>query len=99
MNWGAVALVKELRTEPWELSALCNQTDPEVFFPEASLSTVKAKRICASCEVRTQCLEDAMSRDERFGVWGGLSERQRRSLRQARAKAARAAARASKGTA
>ncbi|MBX3094082.1 MAG: WhiB family transcriptional regulator [Cryobacterium sp.] len=65
----------------WQTDALCAQTDPEAFFPEKGGSTRDAKRICASCEVKTQCLEYALQNDERFGIWGGLSERERRKLR------------------
>ena len=65
----------------WQTDALCAQTDPEAFFPEKGGSTRDAKRICASCEVRSQCLEYALANDERFGIWGGLSERERRKLR------------------
>ncbi len=65
----------------WQTDALCAQTDPEAFFPEKGGSTRDAKRICGSCEVRSQCLEYALANDERFGIWGGLSERERRKLR------------------
>ena len=65
----------------WQERALGSQTDPEAFFPEKGGSTRDAKRICASCEVRSQCLEYALANDERFGIWGGLSERERRKLR------------------
>lgn len=65
----------------WQTDALCAQTDPEAFFPEKGGSTRDAKRICTSCEVRSQCLEYALANDERFGIWGGLSERERRKLR------------------
>ncbi|MBX3068733.1 MAG: WhiB family transcriptional regulator [Cryobacterium sp.] len=65
----------------WQADALCAQTDPEAFFPEKGGSTREAKNICASCEVRAQCLEYALKNDERFGIWGGLSERERRKLR------------------
>lgn len=65
----------------WQTDALCAQTDPEAFFPEKGGSTRDAKRICASCEVKAQCLEYALKNDERFGIWGGLSERERRKLR------------------
>jgi len=65
----------------WQLDALCAQTDPESFFPEKGGSTREAKKICSSCEVRGECLEYALSNDERFGIWGGLSERERRKLR------------------
>jgi WhiB family redox-sensing transcriptional regulator len=65
----------------WQSDALCAQTDPEAFFPEKGGSTRDAKKICASCEVRARCLEYALKNDERFGIWGGLSERERRKLR------------------
>jgi hypothetical protein len=44
-------------------------------------STREAKKICTGCEVKAQCLEYALANDERFGIWGGLSERERRRLR------------------
>jgi WhiB family transcriptional regulator, redox-sensing transcriptional regulator len=65
----------------WQSDSLCAQTDPEAFFPEKGGSTRDAKKICASCEVRVHCLEYALENDERFGIWGGLSERERRKLR------------------
>ncbi|WP_432520685.1 WhiB family transcriptional regulator [Kineococcus sp. SYSU DK006] len=65
----------------WQELALCAQTDPEAFFPEKGGSTREAKRVCQSCEVRQECLEYALSNDERFGIWGGLSERERRRLK------------------
>jgi WhiB family redox-sensing transcriptional regulator len=65
----------------WQADSLCAQTDPEAFFPEKGGSTRDAKKICASCDVRAQCLEYALHNDERFGIWGGLSERERRKLR------------------
>jgi WhiB family redox-sensing transcriptional regulator len=65
----------------WQTDSLCAQTDPEAFFPEKGGSTRDAKKICTSCEVRAQCLDYALQNDERFGIWGGLSERERRKLR------------------
>lgn len=65
----------------WQADSLCTQTDPEAFFPEKGGSTRDAKRICAECTVRTECLEYALANDERFGIWGGLSERERRKYR------------------
>jgi WhiB family redox-sensing transcriptional regulator len=65
----------------WQERALCAQTDPEAFFPEKGGSTREAKRICSRCEVRADCLEYALGKDERFGIWGGLSERERRKLK------------------
>ena len=65
----------------WQERSLCAQTDPEAFFPEKGGSTRDAKKICTGCEVRGECLEYALANDERFGIWGGLSERERRKLR------------------
>jgi len=65
----------------WQADALCAQTDPEAFFPEKGGSTRDAKKVCGACNVRSQCLEYALANDERFGIWGGLSERERRRLR------------------
>ncbi len=67
----------------WQEQALCAQTDPEAFFPEKGGSTREAKKICTGCEVRAECLEFALANDERFGIWGGLSERERRRLKRA----------------
>ena len=65
----------------WQASALCAQTDPEAFFPEKGGSTREAKSVCKVCEVRQECLEYALAHDERYGIWGGLSERERRKLK------------------
>jgi WhiB family transcriptional regulator, redox-sensing transcriptional regulator len=67
--------------DQWQERALCAQTDPEAFFPEKGGSTREAKRICLGCEVKDECLEYALANDERFGIWGGLSERERRRLK------------------
>lgn len=75
------ALFGEPDEQEWQERALCAQTDPEAFFPEKGGSTREAKRICAGCEVRSECLEYALAHDERFGIWGGLSERERRRLK------------------
>ena len=69
------------RAQDWQERALCAQTDPEAFFPEKGGSTREAKRICTGCKVRAECLEYALAHDERFGIWGGLSERERRRLK------------------
>lgn len=65
----------------WQERAVCAETDPEAFFPEKGGSTGPAKRICLGCEVKDQCLEYAIAHQERFGIWGGLSERERRKLK------------------
>ena len=71
----------EVDDDQWQDRALCSQTDPEAFFPEKGGSTREAKRICMGCEVRGECLDYALANDERFGIWGGLSERERRRLK------------------
>ncbi|WP_304516321.1 WhiB family transcriptional regulator [Cellulomonas sp. JH27-2] len=65
----------------WQERALCAQTDPEAFFPEKGGSTREAKKVCTGCDVKAECLEYALANDERFGIWGGLSERERRKLK------------------
>jgi WhiB family transcriptional regulator, redox-sensing transcriptional regulator len=74
-------IVEDADEDDWQDRALCAETDPEAFFPEKGGSTREAKRICTGCEVRAQCLEYALAHDERFGIWGGLSERERRRLK------------------
>jgi WhiB family transcriptional regulator, redox-sensing transcriptional regulator len=66
---------------PWQEEALCGYVDPDVFFPEKGGSSREAKRICAQCAVRDECLDYALENDEKFGIWGGLSERERRRLK------------------
>jgi WhiB family redox-sensing transcriptional regulator len=80
---GVAGAYLDLENDPlsWQADALCAQTDPEAFFPEKGGSTRDAKRICTGCEVKAQCLDYALENDERFGIWGGLSERERRKLK------------------
>jgi WhiB family transcriptional regulator, redox-sensing transcriptional regulator len=73
--------------QPWQASALCAQTDPEAFYPEKGDQAKTAKMICAQCPVKSECLEYSLARDERFGIWGGLSERDRREIRKRREQA------------
>ena len=72
----------------WKADAVCGQTDPEAFFPESGGSTRDAKAICASCDVQEPCLEYALENDEEWGIWGGLSRKERYPLRAARRSAA-----------
>ncbi|MFB7336837.1 WhiB family transcriptional regulator [Streptomyces adustus] len=67
----------------WQAGALCAQTGADFFFPEPGSSVREAKRICGMCEMRSACLDYALANDERFGVWGGLSEKERLQLRRA----------------
>ncbi len=81
-SWSEIAMGENPGGEEgWRLDALCAETDPEAFFPEKGGSTREAKRVCAGCSVRAECLEFALANDERFGIWGGLSERERRRVR------------------
>ena len=78
---GLLGIGAEADAQSWQEQALCAETDPEAFFPEKGGSTRDAKRVCTGCPVRAQCLEFALENDERFGIWGGLSERERRRVR------------------
>lgn len=73
----------------WQDYSSCRGADADLFFPERGASTRKAKSICAACEVRVECLEFAIVSGEKFGIWGGLSERERRRIRKERSIAAR----------
>lgn len=64
----------------WMDEALCAQTGPEAFFPNKGGSTREAKETCRSCPVQVECLDFALESGERFGIWGGVSERDRRKL-------------------
>ena len=75
------AIADDTGDEAWRNRARCAETDPESFFPEKGGSTREAKLVCRGCEVRAECLAYALERDERFGVWGGLSERERRRFK------------------
>ena len=76
----------------WQARANCMGVDPDLFFPERGASTREAKEVCRGCVVRDDCLEYALENGEKFGIWGGMSERERRRLRRARALERRAAA-------
>ncbi len=69
----------------WQERANCLGVDPDLFFPERGASTREAKAVCKGCEVRGECLEYALAHGEKFGIWGGLSERERRRVRRQRA--------------
>ena len=71
----------------WQDYANCLGVDPDLFFPERGASTREAKEVCRGCVVREDCLECALVNGEKFGIWGGMSERERRRLRRERARA------------
>jgi WhiB family redox-sensing transcriptional regulator len=70
--------------ESWRADALCAQTDPEAFFPDKGGSNRDAKATCLKCDVREECLAYALRTNQQFGIWGGLSERERRNLQGAK---------------
>jgi WhiB family redox-sensing transcriptional regulator len=81
----------------WRDQALCRDTDPELFFPVGTtglaLSAIdEAKQVCGECLVQTECLDFALDTNQDSGVWGGLSEEERRVIRRERAAARRASA-------
>lgn len=75
----------------WQDYANCRGADADLFFPERGASTRKAKAICGECQVRAQCLDFAIEVGEKFGIWGGMSERERRRVRRDRQVASRRA--------
>lgn len=78
MNW------KALEQEPWKADAACADTAPELFFPHRGESHRNALAVCDSCPVGVECGEYALSRGINHGVWGGMSERERRKIRRQR---------------
>jgi WhiB family redox-sensing transcriptional regulator len=73
----------------WRHGAACKDEDPELFFPigttgPAVFQTEEAKAVCRRCDVREQCLQWALETGQEFGVWGGLSEDERRTLKRRR---------------
>ena len=69
----------------WKDLSNCLGVDPDLFFPERGASTREAKEVGRGCEVRIDCLEYALQNGEKFGIWGGMSERERRRIRRQRA--------------
>lgn len=65
----------------WREDAACVDVDPEVFYDELNVSPAKA--ICRTCPVKDACLIEALARGERFGVWGGVDQDERRRLARA----------------
>ena len=79
----------------WVHRARCKDEDPELFFPigtsgPAAIQIEMAKAVCFKCDVRDECLDWAMSTNQDAGVWGGLSEDERRALKRRNARARRA---------
>ncbi len=82
--------------DDWRDHALCRDTDPDLFFPvgttgQALVTIDHAKSVCSQCTVTQECLDYALETNQDSGVWGGLSEEERRAIRRQRAAARRAA--------
>ena len=85
MNRIEDALLEALRApvneeHPWMVFGACREQDPDLFFPESVREAQQAVAICNTCPVRDECLDYSLEARERFGVWGGLTDRQRRQL-------------------
>ena len=81
-----MTVAEQEQEEPsWHDFANCLGVDPDLFFPERGASTKEAKEVCRGCVVREDCLEYALQNGEKFGIWGGMSERERRRIRRQRA--------------
>jgi len=88
----AVMTIADQRTRDslvWSERAACHDAPPDLFFPVSDLGAAEdqineAKRICARCPVRTECLQYALRRGEATGIWGGTTEHERRRLRRRR---------------
>lgn len=79
----------------WRDSAACLTVDPELFFPVGNTGPAvdqieRAKFVCSNCRVTEQCLQYALESNQDYGVWGGLSEDERRALKRRAARARRA---------
>jgi len=91
----ASSLALAAAADTWRDHALCRDTDPDLFFPvgttgQALVSIDHAKRVCAACTVSVECLDFALDTNQDSGIWGGLSEEERRVIRRRRAAELRA---------
>lgn len=71
----------------WMALARCRDHDPEVFFVRGAAQSRRAIKICSNCDVRDECLQYSLENDVEFGIWGGMTERQRRRVVRAQATA------------
>ncbi len=99
MTTTAMTTTADGLAEWWSLAA-CQSADPDLFFPISASGpalgqVARAKAVCAGCQVRADCLRYALAADPLQGVWGGMSEEERRLLRQREAKARSRASRRS----
>ena len=69
----------QTRSDAWSARAACRSSDLDALFVQGAAQN-RAKGICVGCGVRTECLADALDNRVEFGVWGGMTERERRAL-------------------
>ena len=72
-------MVEVLNVGAWNAQAACREADPDEMFVQGAAQN-RVKQICNSCPVKMQCLADALDNRIEFGVWGGMTERERRAL-------------------
>ncbi len=92
-----MSLVDAIETAEWQEEALCRQHENIIFFGDEGESELekqgresRAKAICRTCPVQDPCLEFAMDTNQKYGIWGGLTSKERASLKRRRARARRA---------
>jgi WhiB family redox-sensing transcriptional regulator len=95
-RWGKVVVGKEhgpygetspkiiFNLEDWTIHAACPSFDPVIFFPERGQSTTPAKQICVDCPVSKECLDYALKNHQYYGIWGGLTEGERKQIKKAK---------------
>ena len=90
MSFLATSLALGSTDYSWRRNASCKDTDPELFFPigttgQALIQISEAKVVCDECAVRGKCLDFALETNQDWGIWGGMSEEERRDIRRRRA--------------
>jgi WhiB family transcriptional regulator, redox-sensing transcriptional regulator len=76
----------EVGIPTWTIAASCTQVPGDMWFPDNGVdqNVAEVKAMCRNCPVRLQCLEYALANHEHFGIWGGLTVKERRDLRRQR---------------
>jgi len=78
---GMRAVVIQPSTYEWQSDSACRTEDPSLFFTEIGQTSAPAKAICSGCPVAFECLLDSLIHGDRFGIFGGLTERERREVK------------------
>lgn len=81
---GAGVFSISIADQAWKKEGICAQSDPDSFFPSVGEPSAQQKKICFSCPVQSQCLEEALEGNEQWGIWGGYSPRERREIKSKR---------------